>query len=220
MASEKGIKKIIVLTHDNEREVIEAAKKVIEGGGIAIVPTDTVYGIVGRADEENVIKKIFSLKKRSLQKVFPVFVGTIGQARKLAYISDKKAQFLEKFWPGRLTAVFHHKEKLPQILTAGQETLGIRIPGNEFLLGLLEQLDFPLVQTSANITEGYPATDISEISGYFRESEEGIDLVVDAGRVEGKQSTLVSYIGNEPVILRTGAVSKEELEKIFESFRQ
>lgn len=203
------------LIKSNFEEVLSRAEKILRSGGIIIAPTDTVYGIIGRADEEAVIKKIFALKKRPQEKAFPVFVKDIAEARRYAYISDTKAKFLEKIWPGPVTAVFHHKEKLPMLLTGGKDTIGIRVPNHPFLLKLLARVEFPLVQTSANISNQPPAKNLEEIQGYFKKGPKEPELVIDGGVLAGGQSTMISLTGVNPVILRTGAVTKEELNHLF-----
>ncbi len=127
--------------------------------------------------------------------------------------------------PGPLTVVLHHKEKLPKILTphqsklgAGQAgglgTIGIRIPNHPFLLELLSRLDFPLVQTSANISGKPPAKNIKEIKEYFGKERLKPELIIDGGQIDGTQSTVIDFTGNEPILLRTGAISKLELDRL------
>lgn len=189
----------------------------LSSGGIVVFPTDTVYGIMGNASDEAAIEKIFSIKKRSPEKAFPVFVKNISEARKLAYISDAKARFLENVWPGPVTVVFHHKEKLPPILTGGADTLGIRIPNHPLLLTVLSRLDFPLVQTSANLSGFAAAKTAAEIANYFRDSEVRPDLIVDGGIVAGVSSTVIDFTGFSARVLRTGVTSKEKLEGLLRS---
>lgn len=173
-----------------------------------VAPSDTVYGILGDATKPDVIKKIFALKQRPQEKALPIFVKDIAAARRVAYISDAKAKFLEKVWPGPVTVVFHHKGKLPKVLTGGKDTIGIRIPKHEFLLKLLARLDFSLVQTSVNISGKPPARNPQEYNLMRRRL---VKLVINGGKLESKSSTVIDFTGKEPMILRTGLVSKEEL---------
>ncbi len=221
--------KIFQLTDLNQKEILEEAEKVLQAGGIIVSPTDTVYGILGSAGSGEAIKKMFAVKKRPQEKAFPVFVKSVAEARKFAYISDAKAKFLERIWPGPITVVFEHKGKLPDILTGGLNTLGLRAPNHNFLLKLLARLDFPLAQTSANISEKPPAKNLEEIKSYFfpnanyanemRTTRIIPELVIDAGELSGKASTVVDFTGDSPIVLRTGLVSKEELEKLFQELK-
>lgn len=198
----------------------EKIVKILSGGGIVVFPTDTVYGILGNATSGEVVSKIFALKKRSTGKAFPIFVKNITEARKFAYISDAKAKFLERVWPGPITAVFNHKEKLPTILTGGMDTVGMRIPDHTLLLDILSRLDFPLLQTSANLSGLAPAKTAKEAEDYFKDSEMKPDLVVDGGEIAGSASAVVDFTETIPRVLRTGIISKEKLEQLMRSLDQ
>lgn len=225
--------KAVKLTEKNSKKILSEAERILRSEGIIIVPTDTVYGIVGRADDASVIRKILALKQRPQERAFPIFVKNVAEARKLAFIADAKAKFLEHFWPGPVTVVFQHKEKLPKVLTphrsdlrsegaglaGGLGTIAMRIPDSPFLLELLSRLDFPLAQTSANISEKPPAKNVKEIKEYFGKAKIKPDLVVDGGELQGKSSTVIDYTGKEPMILRTGVITREDLDQILESMR-
>lgn len=204
----------IALNDLNFTETLSEAERVLKSGGIIICPTDTVYGILGDATKKEAIRKTFEIKEREKEKAFPVFVKDIATARKYAYISDEKAKFLEKVWPGQVTVIFQHKEKFPKILTGGRDTLGLRIPAHKFLLDLLSRLDFPLVQTSANISGKPTAKNIKEVEEYFRTGTVKPDLIIDGGELVGKSSTIIDFTEKEPIVLRTGLVTKAELDTI------
>lgn len=206
--------KVTVLHEENYKKILSMAERILKLGGIVAAPTDTVYGLLGDATRAEVVKKMFAMKKRPEEKAFPIFVKVIASARKYAYISDAKAKFLEKVWPGSLTVIFQHKEKLPKILTGGLDTIGIRIPNHRFLLELLARIEFPLAQTSANISGRPPARSRSEIKTYFGKEKERPDLIIDGGEIAGRSSAVIDFTGKEPLVLRTGAVSKTELDRI------
>lgn len=206
--------KVVKLAETNFVKVLSGAERILRSGGIVISPTDTVYGILGDATNAGAIKKMFAMKQRPQEKAFPIFIKSIPEARKYAYISDEKAKFLEKVWPGPVTVVFQHKEKLPRILTGGLGTIGMRIPDHEFLHELLARLDFPLAQTSANIAGQPPARNLQEIKKYFGKSKIKPDLVIDGGEIKGEQSMVIDFTANEPIILRSGVTTKKELDKL------
>ena len=137
--------KIIRLIH-NEGHAVDQALRVLEAGGVAVVPTDTVYGMVGAADNEIAIKTLFAIKKRDREKFVLLFVKDIAQARTIAYISDVKARFLEKIWPGAVSIIFQHKAKLASNIS-GDDTIGMRMPAHSFVSILLEKWGRPLAQT-------------------------------------------------------------------------
>ncbi|MBI2122082.1 MAG: threonylcarbamoyl-AMP synthase [Candidatus Sungbacteria bacterium] len=223
--------RIIKLNESNQAIVIKNAIKIIQGGGIVIGPTDTVYGIFCDARNKDAIKKIFALKGRPRQKALPIFVRDIKMARYYTYISDAKARFLEKVWltpldnersenimgPGFVTVVFQHKDKLPRVLTGGLDTVGIRIPNHPFLRELLFILDYPVAQTSANVSDAPPARNVAEIKKYFIGAKTKPDLVIDAGEIEGEPSAVIDCTGVRPVILRTGTLSFDTLNDFWDS---
>jgi L-threonylcarbamoyladenylate synthase len=206
--------KIVRLEENSVERALARAEEILRAGGVVVVPTDTVYGLLADATNAAAVRKLFAIKKRPEEKAFPIFVRDIATARWYAYISDAKARFLEKVWPGAVTAVFHHKEKLPPILTGGLGTLGIRVPDHPFLMRLLRDLDFPLAQTSANISAKPPAKNIEEIKQYFDHRETQPDLVVDAGDIKGQSSTVVDLTREKPLILRSGFLTKEKLDRL------
>ncbi|KKW18815.1 MAG: hypothetical protein UY78_C0021G0002 [Parcubacteria group bacterium GW2011_GWA1_53_13] len=206
--------KVISLTHENAHDALSEAEAAIRSGEILILPTDTVYGIAGSAKDERAIKKAFSIKKRPEEKAFPVFVESIPAARRIANISDVKARFLESVWPGPVTVVFDKKEILPAVLTGMKNTIGIRIPDYPFLAKLLSFFDFPLFQTSANISSLPPARTKQDVFEYFGEANPKIALFVDAGNLSGAPSTVIDYTSDHPIILRSGHISKAELDRL------
>lgn len=191
---------------------------VIAAGGVVVVPTDTVYGLVCNAADEAAVRRMFAIKCRPLEKAFPIFVRDIAAARRWAYISDTKARMLESVWPGAVTAVFHHKEKLPPVLTGGRDTIGIRIPDHLFIAALLAKIDTPLAQTSANISDAPPARTAAEAALYFEGGRERPDRLVDGGDTPGISSTVVDCTGVSPIILRSGIVSPEDIDRMRRSF--
>lgn len=209
--------RIVKLSEPDQEKIIKTAVKIIWAGGIVIGPTDTVYGIFCDARNKDTVKKIFALKGRSRQKAFPIFVRDIKTARYYAYISDAKARFLEKVWPGAITAVFQHKEKLSKVLTGGYDTIGIRIPNHQFLQELMRRIDLPLAQTSANLSDVPPARNVAEIKKYFTGAKAKPDLIIDAGEIEGKPSAVIDCTGAKPKILRTGTLSFNTLNKFWDS---
>lgn len=210
---------VLKLNKDTRFGALSLAERTLLSGGIVISPTDTVYGILGNAAEEEAIKKIFALKKRPGEKALPIFVKDIAAARKLVYIADAKTKLLEKVWPGPVIVIFHHKEKLPSVLTGGSSSLGIRIPNHPFLLQLLGKLPFSLAQTSANIAGAPPAKNVDEVKNYFSGSEIGPDLIVDGGEINNQPSVVIDFTRDKPLVLRTGILNPVELDDLFKFMR-
>lgn len=208
----------MIILSVKEKDAIEKCIDVLASGGLLVVPTDTFYGVIGDATREHVIFNLFLLKKRSQKKPFPIFVKDIAMARHYAYISDSKAQFLQKIWPGQITVLLYHKEKLPSLLTTRAHSIGIRIPDHPFLQKLLAQIDTPLVQTSANVSGDAPAKNIEDVKRYFQHSRMKPECVIDGGEISHPASTVIDFTRNTPIIVRTGLVSKTELDRLLEQF--
>ena len=202
----------IIALQEHEEKALERADAVIRSGGLVAVPTDTVYGIIADAANAEAVKWLYELKHRPKEKAFPVFVKDVAMARWFAYISDAKARFLEGVWPGPVTMVFHHKEKLPPILTRDLDTIAMRVPNYPFLLALLDRLNMPLAQSSANLSELPPATSAQAVIASFEEQEQRPDLIIDGGECCAVPSTIINFTNNNPRIVRSGLMSKEEID--------
>jgi len=202
------------LQSEIQGKILVRAEEILKSGGVVVVPTDTVYGLVCDATNAAAMKKIFAIKRRSAKKSLLLFVRDIAMARRFAYISDKKVKFLERVWPGATTVVFDHKEKLSKIVTGGKDSLGFRIPDHEFLQALLVRINVPLAQTSANISGDAPLESFDEIKKQFSAVKIKPDAIIDAGRILGKPSMILDYTGNDLVVIRMGVMSKAQFDKL------
>ena len=205
----------IISLQENQEQAFEKAEAIIKDGGLVVVPTDTVYGIIGDTTQGKTIERLYELKQRPQENAFPVFVKDIATARWFAYIADAKARFLENVWPGSVTVVFHHKEKLPQMLTADKDTIALRIPKHPFLMALLARINIPLVQSSANISGMPVAETMQEIATLFEHKKEKPDLLIDGGKIFGAPSTIIDFTTNNPKITRSGLMKKEDIDALF-----
>lgn len=199
-------------------EVIDKTAEVIKKGGVVVFPADTVYGLAADATNEKAVKKLFQIKKRDAGKPISIIAKDINTARIYAAISKKVEKVINKLLPGPYTIVLRTKEKLPEILTAGTDTVGLRIPKCIFTELLAEKLNTPYTATSANIS-GRPATgDIGEIKKVFSVGEFLPDLIIDAGDLPAsEESTIIDLTTEELKILRIGAVKKEKLFEVLKN---
>jgi L-threonylcarbamoyladenylate synthase len=175
-------------------DIILEIVDIIARGGVIVVPTDTVYGLICDATSKEAIDRIYKIKKRNRNKPVGVFVCDINMAKKYAKIDSDNEPLLE-------TA---NTYVLPSegILAFG-DTLGVRLPKSEFIRRITKELGVPLVQTSANIS-GRPSTNsINEIITLFESEQEGPDLVLNAGDLpERKSSRVIDLTGDRLKILR------------------
>lgn len=196
--------------------VLLEAVAILNNGGVIIYPTDTVYGIGCNALDEKAIRKIFEIKERPLSKPLPVIVRNLKWAKGLSYISDKNEKMLEKVWPGKVTVVLPKKEIVPDFLTSGHKSLGMRVPDYPFIDKLLNLFGYPIVSTSANISGQESINDINEIIDIFsKRFTRQPDLILDAGILpKSDPSAILDLTTDKPKILRVGPSKPEEFLKL------
>ena len=188
------------------------AAGILRAGGVAAVPTETVYGLAANALSGDAVEKIFAAKGRPEQKPVSIFVTGMEMAERFCRDIPAGAYTLaEAFWPGPLTVILRRRKNVPDAVTAGGEGVGVRVPDHETALELLRLTDLPLTGTSANLSGQAPARTGAEALAVF---DGRIDCVLDGEAPGGVPSTVVDLTGGRAKILRFGAISAEALEKI------
>ncbi len=193
---------------------LDFACEILRNGGLLAFPTETVYGLGGNAYSDETVAKIFQYKSRPSFNPVSVCYSSFCQASRDVEINLKARLLAEQFLPGALTIVLKRKidSKISWICSAGEDTIGIRVPNNSTALNLLRKLDFPLAAPSANISSELSTTTAQSVCESLKNCE---DLVVlDGGRCNlGIESTIIDLsVESQPKILRRGAISKEEIE--------
>ncbi len=192
-------------------EQIREAAQLLRDGALVAFPTETVYGLGANAFDFLAVSRIFAAKCRPQTSPLIVHVSSIEMARELAAVWPESAQKLaERFWPGPLTLVVRKKPIIPDIVTAGLPTVGLRMPAHPVALALLREAGIPVAAPSANqFTQLSPTTAEHVRRGLGRR----VGYVLDGGSCEvGIESTVVSLVGEFPAILRPGGVSRREIE--------
>lgn len=204
--------KYLNLEKEQEYKKIEEPAKILKDGGIVVFPTETVYGIGVNGLNEPAIKKLYKIKQRPINKPISLLVNSIEMIEKVAKdISDIEYDLIKKFFPGPLTIVLKKKENVPDILTAGLETVGIRMPENDIALKLIEYSGVPIATPSANISGKPSGTNMKEIMKDFNDK---VDYFIDGGVSKiGVASTIVQIIDGIPHILRKGKFSEEQIKE-------
>lgn len=196
---------------------IEKIGKEISNGKIVIFPTETVYGIGANALDENACESIFQIKGRSENKPLIVLISDLDMLEDVVEnISKVEKVLIEKFWPGPLTIIFEKssKCKIPEIVTASQSNIGIRMTSSKIARMLIQKSGVPIVAPSANLS-GNP-TGI-KIENIIQELGDKVDYIIDCGDIQDSTtSTVVQVKDNVIHILREGKIVKEELSKIAE----
>ena len=172
-------------------------------------PTETIYGLGAKYDDENALKKLYTLKQRPLEKTFPIIIGSVEQLSLMAEdVNNAAADLITRFWPGPLTLIFHAKSGLNNYICWNGK-VAVRIPGASFALDLVGAALFPITATSANISGLPPARTAKMIADYFTDN---LDLIIDGGDSPMVvPSTLVDVTENTPLILREGAINTARL---------
>lgn len=184
---------------------IDKLVEVINNGNLAIVPTDTVYGIIADATNENAINKVYEAKRRVYNKPLIIMVSSLEMLfRYVDNVGDIERKLIERYWPGKLTILFKKSSKLSGLINNNGEFIGIRYPDNEELIKLMNRLDKPLVSTSANIANEGTITTVDKIRDDLLKY---IDYVYDDGFREDIPSTIVKIVNNKIEFLRKGELA-------------
>jgi len=195
--------KILKINPDNpEKGKINAAVNVLRNGGTVVYPTDTVYGIGANIFDTKSVEKVYSIKKRSLEKPISACISKTEDIHKIAWMDENIERIVEKILPGPFTLILKKKEIVPSILTANNDKIGIRIPDNKVCMEISKE--FPITTTSANISG---QTIPESIDGILRQLNDNVDLILDAGiNKHGVHSTVIDMTVFPPKIVRKGAV--------------
>jgi L-threonylcarbamoyladenylate synthase len=201
---------------------LDKAKTVLENGGVIIFPTDTIYGLGANALDEEAVAKVYKIKKREAKKPVSILVRDIPMARRVACIDSRAERILERIWPDSITVILRKKDRVPYLLTAGQENVALRISANPFVRELLSRVDFPITATSANISGEENLYWAEELREKFQDADQAPDLFVNAGDLQNRTpSTIVDLTDiQRPRLVRMGMVGKEKLEAFFKNFME
>jgi L-threonylcarbamoyladenylate synthase len=194
---------------------IEKGIKVIRQGGVVAFPTDTVYGLGAGAYIESAIQRVFEVKKRPFEMALPLLLADVAQIHEVAtFVPAYAWRLIDRFLPGGLTLVVYRTQIVKDIITAGGDTVAIRIPDHPVPIALIRGCGMPIVGTSANLSGMPNALTVKDVQSQIGQE---VDLVIDGGPApNGQASTMVDVTGKLPVILRVGAISRAELEKVVE----
>lgn len=183
----------------------------LKSSQLVVLPTETVYGLAASALDEFAVSKIFKLKGRPSTNPLIVHVADLEMGSTVACINDNAVKIAKSFWPGPVTVVLPKKDIIPQLVSAGLSTVGIRQPAQKDFLAIIKSANLPIAAPSANKSNQLSPTSPDQvIDGLGKECPS----VLDGGLCEhGIESTVIDLSQKNPVILRPGPVSKAEIEK-------
>jgi len=201
-----------VIPADDEATISRAAD-VLAGGGLLAFPTDTVYGLGCHALLPAAVERIFEAKMRPKHKAIPLLVSGPEQLVQAAtHVPGVAHRLIDAFWPGGLTIVLAKHPSIPDAVTAGGDTVALRMPDHAFVLALIEAIAAPIAATSANLSDRPPATSAAEAVAALGRF---VELVVDGGPSPvGVPSTVLDLTTAPPEIVRPGAISPRELGRV------
>ncbi|RVU54681.1 L-threonylcarbamoyladenylate synthase [Anaerosphaera multitolerans] len=203
---------IIKIDVDNiEDDKIKRISKAFKEGKLVVFPTETVYGLGANGYDKEACKSIFKAKGRPQDNPLILHIAEIAQVEELvSEIPDSAKDLMEMFWPGPLTLILKKSEKVSEVVTAGLDTVAIRMPSHKVARAILKDCMLPIAAPSANIS-GKPST--TSFNRVLEDLGSKVDIVVDGGRSDvGIESTVVDLTVNPPMILRPGKVTKEDIE--------
>jgi L-threonylcarbamoyladenylate synthase len=182
-------------------------------GKVVAIPTETVYGLACNAFDEFAVAEVFRLKNRPSFDPLIVHVSSAEAASKLVVsIPEKARQLMDAFWPGPLTILLPKADSIPDMVTSGLPTVGLRMPAHPLTLELLSKLPFPLAAPSANPFGYISPTTAQHVLSHFSGQ---IPYVLDGGPCQiGIESTIIGFEGEHPVVYRLGGVSIESITAI------
>jgi L-threonylcarbamoyladenylate synthase len=194
--------KIIKIDGTNpDYDKIRIARMAMKKGSIIIYPTDTVYGIGANVFDEKAILKVFSIKKRALNKPLSICISRIEDIKQVAQMDVKAETVIRNLLPGPFTIILKKNDNISSLLTAGSDKIGIRIPDNSICMDLSKE--FPITSTSANLS-GYDIPESAD--GVLKQLGSSVDIMMDAGICKhGIPSTVIDMTVYPPKVLREGA---------------
>ncbi len=192
---------------------IKTAAEILENGGIVAIPTETVYGLAASAYDDNAIKKVFEAKGRPQDNPLIVHIADISQIHDIVSDFNEKAEELaDRFWPGPLTMVLPRTDRVAESVSAGLDTVAVRMPSNEVARKIIKESKLPIAAPSANLSGSPSPTTADHV---IADLDGRIDAVVVSGHSDvGVESTVVSLAVTPPRLLRPGRVTAEELSQI------
>lgn len=197
-------------------DTIEETAQRLRGGELAVLPTETVYGLGADATSGVAVAKIFAAKHRPSFNPLIVHVADLSAAEKLGVFDARARAVAKMFWPGPLTIIVNKTDDCPvhDLVTAGLETVAIRVPAHPVMRDVLRAADIPVAAPSANASGEPSATTPEHV---LQSLGDNAPFILAAGACAvGLESTVLDMTGDVPTILRPGAITKEHLEELFD----
>lgn len=186
---------------------------IIKNDGIVLFPTETVYGIGANGLSSTAVEKVYKAKGRSTKNPINLLVSSKEMIESIAKdITELEYKLMEAFFPGPFTIILKRKDIVPDIVTAGGDTVGVRMPSGEIALKLVQEAGVPIAAPSANLSGKLSGTNLNDIIEDFKDK---VDCIIDGGDSKiGLESTIVKVVDGVPHILRPGAITDAQIEEL------
>ena len=204
----------MTLISSSSSKTINKASDILLSGGLVAVPTETVYGLAANALDGKAVAGIFTAKERPSFNPLISHFHNIQQMEEYVELNDTARSIAQKFWPGALTMILPKKpnSKISDLVTAGLNTMAVRIPASKAMLSLLQQVNVPLAAPSANKSGSPSPTTAQHVAESLGDN---VDLIIAAGKCNvGIESTIIDLTADKVVILRAGIITAEDLETV------
>ncbi len=194
-------------------EDIKKAGKILKNGGLIAFPTETVYGLGANGLDEAAVSKVYKAKGRPSDNPMILHISEIDEIYGITdELSEDGKKLTEAFWPGPLTVVVKRKEIVPNTTTGGLDTVGVRMPSDKVARALIKAAGVPIAAPSANLS-GKPSPTMAE--HVIKDMNGRIDGIICGDKCQvGIESTVVSVVGDTPIILRPGKITREDMSKV------
>lgn len=205
--------KTILLSPKTDADAVEKAAALLRAGEVVGIPTETVYGLAANALDTTAVAKIFQAKGRPQDNPLIVHIAALDQMAELAaFIPSTVPLLAQAFCPGPLTMIVPRSDKIPDVVSGGLDTVGIRLPAHPLARALIQAAGVPLAAPSAN-RSGRPST--TTAAHVLQDMDGKIAAILDGGACTvGVESTVVSLVGDKPRLLRPGGITREQLESV------
>ena len=204
---------IIKINSTQQKEEIKKAADVLKNGGLVGIPTETVYGLGANALDEEAVKSVFVAKGRPQDNPLIVHISDFDEIYDLVEeVPESAKKLAEKYWPGPMTIILKKSDKIPDVVSAGLDTVAIRLPEHEIARAIIRQAGVPIAAPSANVSGSPSPTSAQNV---FEDMNGKIPLIVDGGECTvGVESTVVTLVKDKPKILRPGGITPEEISEV------
>lgn len=201
-----------IIDFNEDKKGFQDCINAIKSGEVVVFPTETVYGIGGNALDSNAVSKIYKVKGRAKDNPLIVHVGDFNILKYVKKVNEDTKKLMEAFWPGPLTIILEKTQLIPYETTAGKDTVAIRMPNNKIALEFIKKCGVPIAAPSANISGKPSGTNVKRC---FEDLKGKVQFIINGDESEiGIESTVISMVEKNPVILRPGYITLDNIRKV------